>query len=107
MDINNNTNISNQIAQSISKLNLNTAQRAFEASKKENTSEVEKEAFKQEDISLINEKEAKTQASKRGNNQIDVADIQKYANYMGENLSIDDINYGLMYGRSVIADYLA
>ena len=35
MDINNSANISTQIANSISKLNLNTAQRAFEASKKE------------------------------------------------------------------------
>jgi hypothetical protein len=31
MDISNNTNISSQIANSISKLNLNTAKKAFEA----------------------------------------------------------------------------
>ena len=105
MDINNNTNISTQIANSISKLNLSTAQRAFEASKKDNSKEeqIEVESFKQEDVSLIDENEV----SKKQKNPIDVADVQKYASYMGENLSIDDINYGLMYGRSVIADYLA
>ena len=34
-----------------------------------------------------------------------VEEIQHYASIMGESLSIDDINYGLMYGRSVIADF--
>ena len=54
--------------------------------------------FKQEDIDLIETKPSKT---------IDVADIQKYAQQAGENLTLDDINYGLTYGRSVIADYIA
>lgn len=40
--------------------------------------------------------------------RIDVADIRKCAEYVGEfNISDDDIKYGLMYGRSVIAEYLA
>jgi len=35
-----------------------------------------------------------------------ISEIQEYAKYAGENnLSIDDIKYGLKYGRSVIADY--
>jgi len=104
MNIDNSNNVSSLIASSISKLNLNTATRAFENSKKElekNNAEFDEvsQNIKQEDLSLINKK----QAAK----QIDVEDIQKYANYMGENLSIDDINYGLMYGRSVIVDYSA
>ena len=34
-----------------------------------------------------------------------IAEIQKFATYAGENnLSLDDIKYGLKYGRSVIAD---
>ena len=37
----------------------------------------------------------------------DVNDIQKYAKIAGENLSEDDIKYGVTYGRSVIAEYLA
>ena len=56
-----------------------------------------KEETREEDTKLVD--------SKKVRNSIDVADIQKYASYMGENLTIEDINYGLMYGRSVIADY--
>ena len=96
MDVNNNTNISSLIASSISKLNLNTATRAFEQAKK---APDEVEDFKQEDIALI-ENNSKA-------NTLDVEDIQKYASLIGENVTIDDINYGYMYGRSVIADYIA
>lgn len=39
--------------------------------------------------------------------RVDVADIRKNAEYVGEfNITDDDIKYGLMYGRSVIAEYL-
>ena len=39
--------------------------------------------------------------------RVDVTDIRKHAGYVGEfNISDDDIKYGLMYGRSVIAEYL-
>ena len=39
--------------------------------------------------------------------RIDVADIRKNAEYVGEfNISDEDIKYGLMYGRSVIAEFL-
>ena len=39
--------------------------------------------------------------------RVDVTDIRKCAEYVGEfNISDDDIKYGLMYGRSVIAEYL-
>ena len=35
-----------------------------------------------------------------------ISEIQKFAKYVGENeLTVDDIKYGLKYGRSVIADY--
>lgn len=105
MDISNNTNISFQIASSISKLNLNTARRAFEVSKEDkNTPNIELQEVKKDDIQLIDE--GKIQKTvKKSDNGINVAEIQKYANSMGETLSIDDINYGLMYGRSVIADF--
>lgn len=37
----------------------------------------------------------------------DVAEIKEFAKTVGENnLSNDDIQYGLTYGRSVIADYV-
>ena len=39
--------------------------------------------------------------------RVDVSDIRKCAEYVGEfNISDDDIKYGLMYGRSVIAEFL-
>ena len=39
--------------------------------------------------------------------RVDVADIRKCAEFVGEfNISDDDIKYGLMYGRSVIAEFL-
>jgi len=39
--------------------------------------------------------------------RVDIADIRKCAETVGEfNISDDDIKYGLMYGRSVIAEFL-
>ena len=39
--------------------------------------------------------------------RVDVVDIRKCAEFVGEfNISDDDIKYGLMYGRSVIAEFL-
>ena len=39
--------------------------------------------------------------------RVDVTDIRKCAEYVGEyDITDDDIKYGLMYGRSVIAEYL-
>ncbi len=104
MDINNNSQISSININSVSKINLNSANRAFKASME--TSETNAEDFKKDDIALLNEQEVQQNLDKQGR-RIDVEEIQKYANQMGENLSIDDINYGLMYGRSVIADYSA
>ena len=106
MDISNNANISSQIANSISKLNLNTARRVAEVqNNSENTPNIELQEIKKDDIQLIDEGKIQKTAKKSNNNGIDVAEIQQYANSMGESLSIDDINYGLMYGRSVIADF--
>ncbi len=98
MDINNDTNISNLISNSISKLNLNSSKIQPKKHQKplDETKDVQKTDFVEEDKNLIDKKIA---------NKIDVQDIQKYAQTMGETLSVEDINYGLMYGRSVIADY--
>lgn len=39
---------------------------------------------------------------------LDLVELKKYAELAGEsNITDDDIRYGLIYGRSVIADYLA
>lgn len=101
MDINNNTNISNMVASSISKLTLNTASRAFETSKKvlnvpgqEEKATIEEEV-KQESTNFVLK------------NNINVEEIQQYAGLIGESLTLEEINYGLRYGRSVIADFSA
>ena len=108
MGINTSTNISSQIANSISKLNLNTAKRTFEVQKnEENTPNIELQEIKKDDIQLIDDKKVQETVEKTGTNGINVEEIRQYATLMGENLSIDDINYGLMYGRSVIADFSA
>lgn len=88
-----NANVTNAVAASISKLNISSANRNFEVK------QPQKETIEKEEII------EKIPEVKSENLSIDVEDIQKYAKYMGENLSIDDINYGLMYGRSVIADF--
>ena len=48
-----------------------------------------------------------TRSSKNMLQNIDLVELKKYAQYAGENITDDDIRYGLIYGRSVIADYLA
>ncbi len=93
MDINTTQSIS-----SITRINQMLAKGAFEASKKESEVNLE-DNFKDDDIKLMDKKIQKE--------QVDVADIQKYAQAVGETLTTEDINYGLMYGRSVIADYSA
>lgn len=40
-------------------------------------------------------------------NKVDLADVRNYAKQIGENISDEDIKYGLTYGRSVIANYIA
>ena len=39
--------------------------------------------------------------------KVDVNEIRKYAEYVGEyNITDEDIKYGMIYGRSVIAEWL-
>lgn len=39
--------------------------------------------------------------------KINTQEVKNYATQMNETLTDDDIKYGLVYGRSVIADYIA
>ena len=102
MEIDNNSNISNIIASSISKLNLNSANNISVQNKpqqkKKNDDFIQES--KKEDTNLIDE-------NKLSKSPIDVKDVQKYAGLIGEEISVEEIQYGLMYGRSVIADYSA
>ncbi len=103
MNIDNSVNISSVVSQSLSKLNINASNRSYKSGEKEeNNAKIED--IEQSQDSVLKEISKETT---RPNSNIDVAEIQKYANLMGENLTIEDINYGLMYGRSVIADFSA
>ena len=102
MEIENSSNISNMIASSISKLNLNSANNSHISAKFQNKKR-EQNLIKEnekDDVKLVDEE-------KVAKSSIDVKDVQKYANLLGEDLTVDEIKYGLMYGRSVIADFSA
>ncbi len=107
MNIDSNTNISSMVSQSLSRLNLNNVNRSYKAGEKE-----EKNVKISEDELLNNEafekiSDDKNTLTKEPKSDINVEEIQKYANLVGEELSIEDINYGIKYGRSVIAEYIA
>ena len=61
-----------------------------------------------EQESILDTTSSATKAAPKGLlERVDVTDIRKCAEYVGEfNITDDDIKYGLMYGRSVIAEYL-
>ena len=40
-------------------------------------------------------------------NKINLAEVKNYAEEIGEKISDEDIKYGLTYGRSVIANFIA
>ena len=62
----------------------------------------------QTEESVVEKTSSGTKSAPKGLlDRVDVTDIRKHAEYVGEfNISDDDIKYGLMYGRSVIAEYL-
>lgn len=101
MNIDNNTNISSMVSQSLSRLNLNNINRSNKSGGKEEIND------KITSSELIEEKTATSTEinNDKSNSNINIEEIQKYASLMGENLSIEDINYGIRYGRSVIAEY--
>ena len=74
---------------------------------KTSANQLNKPAEKNQD-SVIEETSAATKVAPKGLlERVDVSDIRKCAEYVGEfNISDDDIKYGLMYGRSVIAEFL-
>lgn len=57
----------------------------------------------------VEEVKSETLAAPKGLlDRVDTDEIRKFAEYVGEfNISDDEIKYGLMYGRSVIAEFLA
>lgn len=63
---------------------------------------------KQQEATVQTSREGtETSSAKSLLDRIDVNDIRECAKAVGEfNISDDDIKYGLLYGRSVIAEYL-
>ena len=59
-----------------------------------------------DDINL-NKKVENTFDDKNMVSKINTQEVKNYATQMNETLTDDDIKYGLVYGRSVIADYIA
>ena len=69
--------------------------------------QLNKPAEEAQDLAVNNTSDGTKSAPKSLLERVDIADIRKCAEFVGEfNISDDDIKYGLMYGRSVIAEYL-
>ncbi len=95
-------NITSTVANSLSTLKLNTAARAFSKANKP-VEEIEKDLQLQlnDDKALIDNKEtlmAKLMPSH-------IKEMKEISQNIGEELTDEDIQYALRYGRSVIADY--
>lgn len=103
MDINTNSNIASTLASSLQQLNIQSISSKRETNQEQTNKQLQElnsiQQAKEDDMFLVEDKASKS--------KIDVAEIKLYAKSMGEELTIDDINYGLQYGRSVIADYSA
>ena len=97
-----NSNLSNIIASSISKLNITSSNTS-------NVSNNRRQKPKQENFIQENEKDdvKLIDDNKPFKAPIDFDEVQSYANSIGEELSQEEIQYGLKYGRSVIVDYSA
>ena len=60
-----------------------------------------------EESKVADSKETRASAMMSLSDRIDVDEVRECAKYVGEfNITDDDIRYGLLYGRSVIAEFL-
>ena len=85
--------------QGVNLLNYISAKNAFQninTNKKDDNSEINQ-----------NKEVQNTFDDKNMVSKINIQEVKSYASQMNENLTDDDIRYGLVYGRSVIADYIA
>lgn len=102
-----NTNIATTMANSLGSLKLNSATKAF-AQAQRPVEEIEQELLSAEieDRKLIDnksDKDAATALNKFSPQML--LEMKELSKEMGEELTDEDIQYGLKYGRSVIADY--
>ena len=92
----------------LSSIQSNNVQRFSAVNALRNSANQLNKPAEQEQDSIIETTSSATKtAPKSLLERVDVSDIRKCAEYVGEfNISDDDIKYGLMYGRSVIAEFL-
>lgn len=85
----------------------NNVQRFSAANAFRTNAHVTRPESKDADAVIENTSSGTKSAPKSLLDKVDLADIRKFAGYAGEfNITDDDIKYGLMYGRSVIAEWL-
>ena len=85
----------------------NNVQRFTAANAFRTSSHMTKPESSESDIVVENTSSGTKSAPKSILEKVDVVDIRKFAGYAGEyNITDEDIKYGLMYGRSVIAEWL-
>lgn len=85
----------------------NNVQRFSAVSALRSGSVVSKPELKEKDTVIGNTSAGTKSAPKSLLDKVDTAEIRRCAEYVGEyDITDDDIKYGLMYGRSVIAEYL-
>ena len=87
--------------------NVNSVQQ-FSAINSFKSNRVLKPIDENEGLKTAEETSAGTKAAPKSIlEKVDTADIRKCAEFVGEyNITDEDIKYGLLYGRSVIAEYL-
>ena len=85
----------------------NNVQRFTAANAFRTNSHMIKPEGKETDAVIGNTSSGTKSAPKSILEKVDTDEIRKFAEYAGEyNITDDDIKYGLMYGRSVIAEWL-
>lgn len=97
-----NSNIASTVANSLNSLNLHSATRSFQQAQRP-VEEIEQEIQLQlkEDKALIDS----PKSLMAGLTPEHVREMKEVSQQIGENLTDEDIQYALKYGRSVIADY--
>jgi|GEM_PF-1315886 len=97
-----NSNIASTIANSLNSLNLHIAARSFQQAQKP-VEEIEKEIQLQlkEDKAIIDN----PKSLMAGLTPEHIKEMKEVSQKIGEDLTDEDIQYALRYGRSVIADY--
>lgn len=93
----------------ISALTRNNALINFEQNKKLVKEQIDEQVLRQKEAEQEKELAQSLQPDNEFKKKYDetISEIKNFATQMGEELSDEDINYALRYGRSVLVDYSA